>query len=100
MEDILPHNQNREQCHINVDKLPHTSTFHISHPIALFVSDLLYVVTWSGFVYVTFLNHAFARRIVGWRATSLPRTDLELVAVEQTLYTRQVALNIRSGPSQ
>ena len=33
------------------------------------VSDFTYVATWRGFVYVTFVIDAFARRIVGWRVS-------------------------------
>jgi transposase-like protein len=35
----------------------------------LWLSDFTYVSTWSGFVYVAFVIDAFARRIVGWRAS-------------------------------
>ncbi len=51
--------------------------------------DFTYVATWRGFVYVAFVIDVFARRIVGWRASSIPRTDLVLDALEQALYDRQ-----------
>jgi putative transposase len=35
-------------------------------PNALWVADLTYVGTTSGFVYVAFMIDVFARRIVGW----------------------------------
>ena len=60
-------------------------------PNALWVSDLTYVATWRGFVYVAFVIDAFARRIVGWRASSSLRTDLALDALEQALYDRTVS---------
>jgi putative transposase len=46
------------------------------------------VASWRGFVYVAFVIDTFARRIVGWRASSSLRTDLALDALEQALYDR------------
>jgi putative transposase len=63
--------------------------FTVTRPNALWVSDLTYVATWRGFVYVAFVIDAFARRIVGWRAASSLRTDLALDALEQALYDRE-----------
>jgi transposase InsO family protein len=62
--------------------------FTAARPNALWVSDLTYVATWRGFVYVAFVIDAYARRIVGWRASSSLRTDLALDALEQALYDR------------
>ena len=46
------------------------------------------MTTWRGFVYVAFVIDVFARRIVGWRASSSMRTDLVLDALEQALHER------------
>jgi putative transposase len=62
--------------------------FAASRPNALWVSDLTYVATWQGFVYVAFVIDVFARRIVGWRASRSLRTDLALDALEQALWAR------------
>jgi transposase InsO family protein len=62
--------------------------FTAGRPNQLWVSDLTYVATWRGFVYVAFVIDAFSRRIVGWRASSSLRTDLALDALEQALYDR------------
>jgi hypothetical protein len=43
--------------------------FRAERPNALWLSDFTYVSTWQGFVYVAFVIDAFARRIVGWRAS-------------------------------
>jgi transposase InsO family protein len=64
--------------------------FTATRPNQLWVSDLTYVATWRGFVYVAFVIDVFARRIVGWRAASSLRTDLVLDALEQALYARPV----------
>jgi transposase InsO family protein len=63
--------------------------FTAIRPNQLWVSDLTYVATWRGFVYVAFVIDAYARRIVGWRASSSLRSDLALDALEQALYDRQ-----------
>jgi len=62
--------------------------FAAERPDALWVSDLTYVATWRGFVYVAFVIDAYARRIVGWRVSNTLRSDLALDALEQALYER------------
>lgn len=39
-------------------------------PNRLWVADLTYVSTWTGFCYVAFVVDAFSRRIVGWRVSA------------------------------
>jgi len=63
--------------------------FKADRPNRLWVSDFTYVSTWQGFVYVAFVIDVFARRIVGWRASSSARTDFVLDALEQALYARK-----------
>jgi transposase InsO family protein len=62
--------------------------FTATRPNQLWVADLTYVATWSGFVYVAFIIDVFARTIVGWRASSSLRTGLALDALEQALHAR------------
>jgi transposase InsO family protein len=63
--------------------------FAARRPNQLWVSDLTYVATWRGFVYVAFVIDVFSRRIVGWRASSSLRSDLALDALEQAIWERQ-----------
>jgi putative transposase len=63
--------------------------FRAPRPNALWVSDFTCVATWIGFVYVAFVIDAFARRIVGWRASRSARADFVLDALEQALCDRQ-----------
>ena len=63
--------------------------FAATRPNQLWVSDLTYVATRRGFVYVAFVIDVLARRIVGWRASSSLRSDLALDALEQALYDRE-----------
>lgn len=58
-------------------------------PDRLWVADLTYVRTWSGFVYVAFITDVFSRRIVGWQASRSLKTDLALDALEQAIWSRQ-----------
>jgi hypothetical protein len=54
---------------------PVNRQFHAERPNALWVSDFTYVSTWQGFVYVAFVIDVYARRIVGWKASSSMRTE-------------------------
>lgn len=63
--------------------------FRARRPNDLWVSDLTYVSTWRGFVYVAFVIDAYSRRIVGWRVSSSLGTDLALDALEQALSERE-----------
>jgi putative transposase len=63
--------------------------FRVLAPNRLWVADLTYVRTWTGFVYVAFVTDAYSRRIVGWQASRSLRTDLALDALEQAIWSRQ-----------
>lgn len=63
--------------------------FTATRPNALWVADLTYVATWSGFVYIAFVIDVFSRAIVGWRASRSLRTDLALDALEQAIHMRR-----------
>jgi putative transposase len=65
--------------------------FTASAPNRLWVADLTYVRTWSGFVYVAFITDVYSRMIVGWQASRSLRTDLALDALEQAIWNRQRA---------
>jgi putative transposase len=63
--------------------------FKAPRPNALWVSDFTYVATWTGFVYVAFVIDAYARRIVGWRASRTAHAGFVLDALEQALHDRR-----------
>jgi putative transposase len=63
--------------------------FGPSAPNRLWVADLTYVSTWSGFAYVAFVVDAYARRILGWRVASTMATSMVLDSIEQAIWTRQ-----------
>ena len=68
--------------------------FRAPGPNRLWVADLTYVKTHSGWVYVAFIVDVFSRFVVGWQASRSLRTDLALDALEMALWAR------RGGRSQ
>jgi putative transposase len=63
--------------------------FSAPAPNRLWVADITYVSTWSGFVYTAFVIDAFSRAIVGWRVSSSLRAELALDALEMAIWTRR-----------
>lgn len=45
-------------------------------PRRLWVCDVTYVATWSGFAYVAFVTDVYSRRIVGWNVASTLRAEI------------------------
>jgi transposase InsO family protein len=68
--------------------------FKAERPNQLWVADLTYVATWTGFVYVAFVIDVFARAIVGWRVSRSLRSDLALDALEQALHARPISAEL------
>ena len=67
--------------------------FKADRPNKLWVSDFTYVPTWSGTVYVAFVIDVFARRIVGWRASTSMKTQFVLDALDQAIWQRKTPDN-------
>jgi putative transposase len=65
--------------------------FRASAPNRLWVADLTYVKTHSGWVYVAFVVDACSRFVVGWQASRSLRTDLALDALDMALWSRRAA---------
>jgi putative transposase len=66
--------------------------FVATRPNELWVTDLTYVATWAGTVYVCFIVDVFSRTIVGWRAATNMRTDMVLDALEMARWARGTRL--------
>ena len=62
--------------------------FRAQAPNQLWVADLTYVKTHSGWVYVAFVVDVFSRFVVGWQASRSLRTDLALDALEMAIWRR------------
>lgn len=65
--------------------------FTVTAPNLLWVADITYVRTWTGFCYVCFVTDAYSRRIVGWQASRSLKADLTLAALEQAIWERNRA---------
>jgi putative transposase len=55
----------------------------------LWVADITYVPTWSGFLYLAVVLDAWSRRVVGWAMEGHLRTGLVLAALNMALAQRQ-----------
>jgi len=62
--------------------------FVSSAPNRLWVADLTYVKTHTGWTYVAFVIDVFSRAIVGWQASTSLRSDLAIDALEMAIYSR------------
>ncbi len=55
----------------------------------LWVADITYVPTWSGFLYLSVVLDAFSRRVVGWAMATHLQSELVLSALNMALYQRR-----------
>jgi putative transposase len=62
--------------------------FVAAAPNRLWVADLTYVKTHTGWVYVAFVIDVFSRFVVGWQCSTSLRSDLVLDALEMAIYAR------------
>jgi len=65
--------------------------FRAPAPNRLWVADLTYVKTHSGWVYAAFIIDVYSRMIVGWQASRSLRSDLAIDALEMAVWNRQRA---------
>lgn len=65
--------------------------FRAPAPNRLWVADLTYVKTHSGWVYVAFIIDVHSRMIVGWQASRSLRSDLAIDALEMAVFNRRHA---------
>ena len=62
--------------------------FRAPAPNRLWVADLTYVKTHTGWVYVAFVVDVFSRMVVGWQASRSLRADLAIDALEIAVHNR------------
>ena len=65
--------------------------FFAPAPNQLWVGDITYVPTWSGFIYLAVVVDAFSRRVVGWSMGVDLRTRIVLDALNMALTQRRPA---------
>ena len=63
--------------------------FAAFRPNELWVSDITYVRTFSGWVYVAFVTDVYSRRVIGRRTSTSPCADLAAGALEMAVWARR-----------
>ncbi len=63
--------------------------FTVQAPNQLWVADITYISTWSGFLYLAIVLDAYSRRVVGWSMANHLRTDLVLEALNMAIWQRR-----------
>ena len=63
--------------------------FQAPGPDRLWVADITYIPTWSGFLYLAMVLDVWSRRIVGWAMEGHLRTELVLAATNMALAQRR-----------
>jgi putative transposase len=63
--------------------------FHASEPDQLWVADMTYIPTWTGFLYLAVVVDAFSRKVVGWSMGEHMTAKLVLAALNMVLHTRR-----------
>ena len=58
-------------------------------PDQLWVADITYIPTWSGFVFLAVVLDAWSRRIVGWAMSSTMHTELVVRALDMAVRQRR-----------
>jgi putative transposase len=63
--------------------------FTADAPNRLWVADITYVPTWSGFLYLAVVLDVFSRRIVGWSMATSLHTQVVLDALDMAIHRRR-----------
>ncbi len=63
--------------------------FFAEAPDQLWVADLTYIPTWSGWLYLAMVMDVYSRKIVGWAMDTNMRTELILDALQMAVTQRQ-----------
>jgi len=63
--------------------------FSAAGPDQLWVADITYVPTWSGFLYLAVVLDAWSRRVVGWAMSTSLKTQVVLDALDMAVWQRQ-----------
>jgi putative transposase len=65
--------------------------FTADQPNHLWVADITYIRTFSGWVYAAFVIDVFSRMVVGWQVSTSLHTNLALDALEMGIWARKRA---------
>lgn len=72
-------------------------SFTADRPNQLWVADITYIRTFSGWVYAAFVIDVFSRMVVGWQVSTSLHTNLALDALEMGIWARERAGQDVSG---
>lgn len=71
--------------------------FHADAPDQLWVADMTYIPTWTGFLYLAVVVDAFSRKVVGWSMGEQMTADLVVAALNMALHMRRPETRDPSG---
>lgn len=63
--------------------------FDVAKPDKVWVSDITYIKTYEGFLYLAVVIHLYSRRVIGWATQSRQPTDLVLQALLMAVWRRK-----------
>ena len=63
--------------------------FFADAPDRLWVADMTYIPTWSGWLYLAMVLDVYSRKVVGWAMDTNMRTELILEALQMAVIQRQ-----------
>jgi transposase InsO family protein len=63
--------------------------FTASEPNQLWVADITYIPTWSGFLFLAIVLDVYSRRVVGWAMANHMRKELVVDALNMAIYRRK-----------
>jgi putative transposase len=63
--------------------------FYADGPNRLWVADITYIPTWSGFLYLAMVLDVYSRRIVGWSMETHLKTELIVAALDMAVTQRR-----------
>jgi transposase InsO family protein len=68
--------------------------FDPTEPNQLWLSDITYIRTWEGWLYLAVVLDAYSRKVVGWALADHMRTELVTAALQMALISRQPATGL------
>lgn len=75
---------------INFEHINHLKQeFNVDHPNEVWVSDMTYIKTQHGFVYLCVIIDLFSRKVIAWKLSSKIDTALVLECTEKAIETRK-----------
>ena len=65
--------------------------FTVSRKNAVWASDITYIRTWEGWLYLAVVIDLYSRRVVGWAIADHIRTELVMSALRKAFATHEIA---------